>query len=134
MNFLGGLRKRRAIRAYARKLPRMLRADYGFARTYTPHQIKATIERNGLDRDHAAYAVAMFSGPDGFVPFDADSSEHYNYEAMRTEVAFFLFDGNSAFNITDIAQSFSDAGHGFSGGWHEGIDAHGTPGGGSGSR
>jgi hypothetical protein len=127
MGFLGELRKRRAIRGYVRKLPRMLRDDYGFSRTYTPRQIVATIERNGLNRDHSAYAVAMFSDPAGFAQLHESAAEHYNYEAMRDEVAFNYFNGNTNFTVSDIMHTFPDAAH--DAGGSAGHDGHGDGGG-----
>jgi hypothetical protein len=55
------LRKRWAIRGYARKLPRMLHQDYGFSRSCTPLQINRTVERNRLNVEHSGYAAAMSS-------------------------------------------------------------------------
>ncbi len=37
------VRKRRAIRSYARRLPRLLAKDYGASKTYTPQQVRKTI-------------------------------------------------------------------------------------------
>lgn len=134
MSFLGEWRKRRAIRFYVRKLPRMLRSDYGFSRTYTPRQVVATIERNGLNRDHAAYAIATFSDPAGFVQFQESDGEHYNYEAMREDVAFNYFNGNTNFTVSDVMHAFPDTAYNAgAGGWHDGADGNGghSDGGGS---
>jgi hypothetical protein len=126
MRFLGGLRKRGAIRGYARKLPRMLRTDYGFSHSYTPQQVRATIERYGLNHDHSVYALAMFSGPEGFAQFHESTGERYNYEAMRDAVALYYFNGNTNFTVSDIMHAFPDAAYDTGGsGWSDGADGHG---------
>jgi hypothetical protein len=98
----------------------MLRADYGFSRAYTPRQIQATIERNGLNRTHLAYAVAMFSDPAGFAQFHESTGERYNYEAMRVDVAFYFFNGNTNFTVSDITHAFPDGAHDAAGGGLDG--------------
>ncbi|HEX3992712.1 MAG TPA: DUF6559 family protein [Acetobacteraceae bacterium] len=120
------MRKRRAIRGYVRKLPRMLCVDYGFAQAYTPQQIRATIERNGLNLDHLAYAVAMFSDPAGFAQFHENTGDRYKWTAMRDEVAAYYMDANANFDVSHMMNAFGDAaGGGTEVGLHGGADGHG---------
>jgi hypothetical protein len=124
--------KRRAIRSYARQLPRLLARDYGFSRSYTPWQVRRTVERAGLNVAHSCYAIAMFSDRDAFNQFHHEISENCDYNMMRAEIADGHFHGNIHFTISDICAVASDAGfdpgHG---GVHDvgGGDGHGGDGG-----
>lgn len=122
MTILGEMLKRRAIRAYLRQLPRMLRRDYGFSQAYTPDQIRATIERNGLNRDHSAYAVAMFSDPAGFAQFLEKAGEQYNRGALQDELANYYFDANTNFAVSQMNHGLTDTG---SHSGAAGYDGHG---------
>jgi hypothetical protein len=103
-------RKRRAIRCYARRLPRLLAKDYGYSKTYTPQQIRKTIERSGMNTDYSCYGVAMFSGREDFNEYHREIDEYYDYDAMRRHVAEWYFDGNADFTISDISAAFYDDG------------------------
>ncbi|HXY58428.1 MAG TPA: DUF6559 family protein [Methylocystis sp.] len=125
MGFLTRFRKRWAIRSYARRLPRLLAADYGRSKRYTPPQVKATIERSGLNSDYFGYAVAMFSDRDGFEHFHAELGENRSFDEARAELLSFCYPGEDHF--WDGADAFSsnsdfsphDHGSGdFSGGGH----------------
>lgn len=52
--------RRRAIRAYALKLPSLLRADYGSLGPYSVGQVTKTVERHGLNRRFLICACALF--------------------------------------------------------------------------
>jgi hypothetical protein len=125
--------RRRAIRSYARRLPRLLIRDYGYSRTYTPQQVRRTVERSGLSVAHSCYAIAMFSDRDGFDHFHREIGEHCDYDVMRAEIADWQFNSNVDFSVSDIFASTSDAGvdagHGGShdgggGGGHGGDGSH----------
>jgi hypothetical protein len=120
MAILVKLRKRWAIRGYARKLPRMLRQDYGFSRSYTPLQINRTIERNRLNVEHASYAVAMFSDEESFARYQPGVDAPREYEAMRTEIADTYFEGNIDFTVRDITDTFGGGAHDGGGHGHDG--------------
>jgi len=126
--------KRRAIRSYTRQLPRLLVRDYGFSRSYTPLQVRRTVERSGLSVAYSCYAIAMFSDRDGFDHFHHAMGEHCDYAVMRAEIAGWQFHGNVAFTTTDIFALCSGAGvdPGHSGS-HDGGggDGHGHGGDGS---
>jgi hypothetical protein len=129
MSFLGSIRKRRAIRSYASKLPKMLRDDYGFSRTYAPHQIRATIERNGLNQYYSCYAISMFSDRTDFAQYHEHTGETCDYDMMRAEVAASHFHGDVSFTVSDIIDAFPDTVHHAGGGWHGGADGQGDGGG-----
>ena len=120
--------KRRAIRSYARQLPRLLVRDYGHSRSYTPLQVRRTVERSGLSVAHSCYAIAMFSDRDGFDHFHHAVGEQCDYTAMRAEIADCQFHGNLAFTTTDVFSLYADPGVDFGqGGSHDGGggDGHG---------
>jgi hypothetical protein len=86
----------------------LLLHDYGISRAYTAEQVIKTIEREGLDVEFSSYAVAMYSDVIDFERFHRRFCESYNYDAMRTEVAFIYFDGRVDFTVSDIVASSSD--------------------------
>ncbi len=116
MGFFERFRKRRAIKIYARRLPRLLAKDYGRSQSYTPAQVRKTIERHGLNATYSCYGIAMFSGREGFDQFHAESGEQCNYDEMRTEIANDHFGGNVDFSLTDILSASSD--------WDGGHSSH----------
>jgi hypothetical protein len=126
MNIIGHFRKRRAVKAYVKKLPGLLVKDYGRLSNYKPLQVRRTIERAGLDTTYACYAIAMFSSRDDFAQFHMDSGESCDYDAMRGEVAREHFSGDAGFSVEDAL--ISDGGHdsaGGHGGSHESGGGHG---------
>jgi len=124
MRFVKALRKRWVTRDYARKLPKMLAKDYGFSRSYTPGQVKSTIERYGLNNHYSGYAISMFSDRPACEHYYRGLGETWNYDAVRAEVAAVLFDGNPHFTLLDIIEAFPNSdpiasvgeGHGATGG------------------
>ncbi len=103
MGFFERFKKRRAIRSYARLLPKFLARDYGRSKAYTPAQVKSSIERHGLNTEYSCYGIAMFSDREGFDQFHATFGELCNYDEMRAEVAHDHFGGNADFSVNDIA-------------------------------
>src|SRR6266446_9889543 len=81
-SYLRSFGKRRAIRSYTRQLPRLLVRDYGFSRSYTPLQVRRTVERSGLSVAYSCYAIAMFSDRDGFDHFHHAMGEHCDYAVI----------------------------------------------------
>lgn len=121
MDLISNFRKKRAIKSYIKKLPRLLAKDYGSSKSYTPMQVKKTIERNRLPVIYSGYALAIFSNQDAYNQFYQDIGETCDYDAMRCEVADKHFSGNSNFEMSDVISTSSsyggfDGGGGFSGG------------------
>lgn len=108
MSFINRIKKRRAIKSYVKKLPRLLAKDYGRSAYYRPLQIKRTIERADLDVTYSCYAVAMFSLRDEFFQFHTDVGEICDYDAMRAEVSVRHFSGDENFTVDNIWDSFSE--------------------------
>ncbi len=79
------LRKRRALRDYARRLPALLRRDYGPAPSYSPAQIRRTIDRYGLDTAYSCFALSGFSDQAQFDAYHSGTGENCDYHAMRGE-------------------------------------------------
>lgn len=128
MELVANFKRNRAIKSYIKKLPSLLAKDYGKSKTYTPKQVKKTIERSGLSVSDACYGIAMFSSREAFDQYHQETGESCDYDAMRTEIADQHFQGNSGFEIGDIASVSSDYGGGFDAGGFDG----GGDGGGSG--
>lgn len=100
--YLRSYAKSRAIRTYTRQLPRLLSKDYGYSRSYTPKQVRRTVERSGLPVEYSCYAVAMFSDRENFNQFHHELGEVCDYDAMRAEIADRHFHGNAAFDVSDV--------------------------------
>ena len=129
MNIIRSFKKRRAIKSYITKLPRLLAKDYGASKTYTPKQVRSSIERNGLDALYSCYAVAMFSGREDFEQFHSENGESCDYDAMRTEIAHKHFSGNPNFTLEDIVGSHPEHSSGADhGSHHDAGDGHGRGG------
>ena len=103
MGLFERFKARRAIKAYARRLPRLLQKDYGGSDAYTPAQVRKTIERHGLDSTHYSYAIAMFSDRDDFDQFHSQFSESVSYDEIRSEIAHHHFGGDVTFSMSDMS-------------------------------
>ena len=130
------LRRRRAIKAYARKLPLVLRKDYGASPSYTPAQVKRSVERAGLNTEHLSFALCMFSDCQEFNRYHTalGSANVCDYHLMRAEVGHTCFEGRD-FSIADMVAHFHDGaggGHDGSSGHDAGSDGHGHDGHGGG--
>ena len=107
MNIIEKYLKRRAIRSYINKLPRLLAKDYGRSKTYTPLQVRRTIERAGLNTVYSCYGISMFSSREDFDQFHFENGESCNYDVMRSEIGHSHFSGNAEFTFADIFESSS---------------------------
>ena len=129
MRVFESIRKRKAIKRYARQLPGLLSKDNGRRSHYTPSQIRSTVDRYNLNAIYSCYAIAMFSNREAFDQFHEANGEHCNYDAMRGEIAVEHFGGNSEFGFSDILSAFpeSNSGHDH-GSSHDGGsgDGHGS--------
>lgn len=127
--FVGHIRKRRAIRSYLTKLPRLLAKNYGLSDSYTTKQIKRTIETAGLNSEYSCYALAIFSNRDEFDQFHHDIGEFCNYDGMRSEISQDYLHGGGSFSVSDIFSLASDGGESVSDAHHAGGEAaHGGDG------
>lgn len=125
MSIIQSFKKRRAIKSYITKLPRLLARDYGASKSYTPKQVRSTIERSGLDGLYSCYGVALFSSRADFDKFHSENGESCNFDAMRAEIAHSHFGGNEEFTFDDIVSSGSEHGSGSAHGGHHDADGGG---------
>lgn len=123
MGLISNFRKKRAIKSYLKKLPTLLAKDYGGSQSYTPQQVKKTIERNKLPVIYSSYAIAIFSNLDGYNQYHQELGEICDYDALRGEIADKHFSGNSNFEISNLVSASSSYG---------GSDGGGSSGGSSG--
>jgi uncharacterized membrane protein len=124
MSFITDFQRKRAIKSYIKKLPDLLSKDYGRSKTYTPQQVKRTIERAGLNAAWGCYAISMFSSRDAFDAYHHEIGEPCDYDAMRCIIREEYFQGKSDFDMADMVSASSDFGGGF------GFDGGGFTGGG----
>jgi hypothetical protein len=128
MKIIQDFKKRRAIKSYITKLPRMLAKDYGASKTYTPRQVRSAIERSNLDAFYSCFGIAMFSSRAEFEQFHSENGESCDFDSMRAEIAHAHFGGNADFTFEDIADPSSEHGPGADHGAHHdagGADGHG---------
>ena len=126
MELIRNFNRKRAIKSYIKKLPSLLAKDYGKSKTYTPMQVKKTIERSKLSVADACYGIAIFSGREAFYQYHEEMGESCSYDGMRSEIADQYFQGNCDFGSTDVASVSFD----YSGGFDTG--GFGSDGGGDG--
>lgn len=115
------LQKWLAIRSYKKKLGSLLIRGYGKSKHYTPAQVRTTVSKAGLSTDWICYAYSMYCSCDDFVQYHTETGQSCDYEAMRTEVADYFFQANTAFDASDVVNSSSD--------WFGGEDSGGGDGG-----
>lgn len=118
MIFFNNYRRKRAIREYMEKLPRLLAKDYGSSKIYTPKQVVRSIERYDLNVYFSCYALSMFSERAEFNSFHDENGETCDYDSMRSEVADYFFRGNSNFTVADVLEIFLEHFGGGHGGHH----------------
>ena len=115
MSFVTDWQKRRALKAYVRQLPGLLERDYGKAETYSPKQIRSTVERSTLNVQYLCYGLSMYSVREVFDAYHREVGETCDYDAMRQEIADTCFSGNRDFTPAQfggIAGSDADGGSG----------------------
>jgi len=105
----------------------MLSKHYGYARSYTPQQVRKTVETVGLNGEFSCYAVAMFSSRESFDQFHRDLGETCDYDAMRAYVADMHFHGDAGFSVPDVFAVSPELGEGLghSGGHEIAHGGHG---------
>jgi uncharacterized membrane protein YgcG len=127
MELIRNFNRKRAIKSYIKKLPSLLAKDYGKSKTYTPMQVKKTIERSKLSVADACYGIAIFSGREAFNQYHEETGESCSYDGMRSEIADQHFHGNCDFGVSDVTSVSSDYSGGFdTGGFDSGGDGGGS--------
>ena len=108
IKLLHRLRKKKALKSYIHKLPKLLRKDYGASERYTTGQVRRSIDRYGLNQNYVMYAYAMFVSKNDFI--NELSSDRY--ELIRQEIADNYFNGDAGFTISDSGGGSSSNGGG----------------------
>jgi len=85
MKFFAALRRKRALRKYARELPERLRAGYGASEYYTPAQIRAATDKLRIDPELIIYGYAAFLTEEAFAELSPAMPPSPSYEGARAE-------------------------------------------------
>ncbi|MBU1188901.1 MAG: hypothetical protein KKC01_07720 [Gammaproteobacteria bacterium] len=109
---INNARKNKAIRSYLQQLPALLVKDYGMSELYTARQVRSTIERAGMNLEHATYALAMFADRESFDRHHAETGKQCDYNTLRNEVIDRFLDGNSTINAAKLYTVFAATGSG----------------------
>ena len=102
MNFFRRIKKAWAIKSYVRRMPKLLKADHGKSKYYSPYQVKSTVQRHNLNSDYLCYAIAMYSIESDFDAYHHETGQSCDYKDMRTEVAEQYLDGKFDFSTDDL--------------------------------
>jgi hypothetical protein len=102
MSLFSTLFRNRALKQYARLLPRQLAKDYGAADVFTPAQIKASATRLKLNPAYHAHAHAMFLPEREFAEIYPTST----YAERRAKFQKHI-------RQEDVAAHFTESGTGF---------------------
>jgi hypothetical protein len=111
MQFFHAYARRRAVRRYARELPRRLSTDYGGGEFFTPPQIRAAAATLGLDPALIGYGYAMFTPEAEFYALDPSLRGALSYRDARAELARYIARSPSA------TGDFQESGIGLVAGW-----------------
>jgi len=98
MSIITNFKKKRAIKSYLVKLPKILSKDYGKSEYYTPEQVSKSIERSGLQTIYAYFAISIFCVRDSYDSYYKSSDETVNYDESRAAIADTYFNGYSDFS------------------------------------
>jgi hypothetical protein len=80
------IRKRLAIRAYAKRLGPKLRERYGRSRRYTPAQVKRTVDVCGFNADYLCYALCMYCDRAEFDAYHTAHGESCDYDSIWHDI------------------------------------------------
>lgn len=95
--------KKKAIQGYLNTLGPKLRAKYGHQKSYSPQQVRSTIQETALNFDYACFAFMLYCSPEDFTAIHAAAGEVCDAEAMRQTVADSFFSGNTDFDAIELA-------------------------------
>ncbi len=114
------IKKHYAKKAIAKRMPRILKKNFGKHKRYTKKQIDKAITSVGIDCRYAGYAYAMYMSRAEFNKIKHESSD---YDAFRFEIGNSYFGGNSDFTIHDAIDNSSHSSGIFGG--SDGFDSGG---------
>jgi hypothetical protein len=105
MGIIERFKKRRALKAYVKVLPPLLKKRYGRHKKYTKGQIQRTVEASGLNEKYLYYAWAMYASRDNFEKLSESMNLPGDYDKLRQEIADSHFEGDVGFTIHDALES-----------------------------
>jgi hypothetical protein len=128
------IRRRLAIRSYAKRLGGQLRKRYGRRKVYTPAQVRRTAEQGGFNLTYLCYAYCIYCDRAAFVDHHRATGEACDFDVMRSEVAGRFFDGDPSFDASDVNERGDGAEFGGDhSSWDHGVGDGDLGGGGDGS-
>lgn len=99
------IKKRKALKSYARQLPLFLKKRYGKHKRYSEEEIRTSIQLGGFENSFIEYAYAMFMSRTDFRRLEYKNKDIGDYETLRKEIAKSFFNGNKSFTIHDALES-----------------------------
>ena len=124
-------RTRHVVGRTIRALPRLLRKDYGHAGPFTPAQVQATLQRNGLALSTAQpYALAVFCDPAQLAEHQRASTRAIDFPSLRRDAADWYFGGDTGFTASDVMTFAENHDQGGAHGGHGYDSGHSSDGGG----
>jgi hypothetical protein len=121
-------RKRRAIRQFLRRLPSLLKQDYGHRGPYMPDQVASTVNRYRVaSNDYLAFAMAMFCSRENVESIWLRQGLQHDFDKIRTEIGTAYFAGDPWFTYQDV-QNSSEGMHGGDGAAHSHSETSGSGG------
>ena len=110
MSIITNFKKKRAIKSYLVKLPKILSKDYGKSEFYTPEQVSKSIERSGIQTIYAYFAISIFCVRDSYDNYYQTSDETVSYDESRAAIADTYFNGYSDFspkNVDTVSEDYN---------------------------
>jgi|GEM_PF-1778405 len=100
-NWFSNLKRRRAIKKYAKKLGPTLKKNYGRSKYYSPGQIKTAATKAKLSISHIDVGYAMYLEKNKFETLHQELGKQCNYDDIRTEIGNLCFSGDNTFTTSD---------------------------------
>lgn len=109
--WFSNLKRRRAIKRYAKKLGPVLKKRYGKSKHYTQGQIQTAVTKRRLSHNHISYAYAMYMDKPSFNKLHEELGKECDYDSMRNDIGNLCFSGDSNFTSSDAISysGFTDA-------------------------
>jgi hypothetical protein len=95
--------KKKAIKAYLTTLGPKLRERHGDRKTYSPGEVRSTIETLALNFDYVCFAYMLYCSPADFAAIHEAAGEICDAAVMRQSVADTFFHGNTDFDAVELA-------------------------------
>jgi hypothetical protein len=103
------IKKHFALQAYVKKLGPLLRKKFGKNESYTPGQVKTTVQINNLNEKYSCYAYVLFCKQSGFNQELDGREDLLGYQTIKKELGDKFFDGKQNFNTSDVMKIGSNS-------------------------